>query len=71
MTDAPKHRMVDPPEKMEKEAVMSGAAKSIAGDFPASYGTKLPQGIRDMEHHGARPFCPQESMRSQSSPMRS
>ena len=52
MTDAPKHRMVDPPEKMEKEAVMSGAAKSIAGDFPASYGTKLPQGIRNMERWG-------------------
>ena len=52
MTDASKRRMVDPPVKMEKEAAMSGETKSVAGDFPASYGTKLPQGIRDMEHWG-------------------
>ena len=52
MTDASKRRMVTPPEKPEKEVVMSGGEKSVAGDFPASYGTRLPPGIRDMAHWG-------------------
>lgn len=48
MSDASKRRMVDPPEK---EVVMSGVEKGLSL-APAAFGTKLPKGIRDMEHWG-------------------
>ena len=54
MTDASKRRLTSPPEKLETEVVLSGseADKMKPGKSPASFGLKLPAGIKDMHHWG-------------------
>eukprot|EP00435_Cladocopium_sp_Y103_P020366 s2280_g4.t7 len=53
MSDASKRRMVSPPAKEERETVLSGEPpKKITGDSPASFGAKLPAGIKDINHWG-------------------
>ena len=54
MTDASKRRMTTPPQKGEKEQVMSGAEaeKNLVSSSPDSFGMKLPVGIKDLHHWG-------------------
>eukprot|EP00435_Cladocopium_sp_Y103_P016050 s2207_g4.t1 len=51
LTDASKRRMLSPPES---ESVVSGpdGQKGFTGASPVSFGTKMPAGIRDLEHWG-------------------
>ena len=49
MTDASKRRMTSPPAPMEKESEMSGSAEKMVGDSPASFGDKLPKGVKSLD----------------------
>eukprot|EP00435_Cladocopium_sp_Y103_P025803 s3154_g6.t1 len=53
MTDASKRRMIDPPERMERELTMSGKddAKMLS-ESPASCGRKLPVGVANVHQWG-------------------
>eukprot|EP00435_Cladocopium_sp_Y103_P017727 s923_g4.t1 len=50
MTDASKRRMTSPPVRLEAEAAMSGGNQKMVGDSPAASGTKLPRGVKSVEH---------------------
>ena len=50
MTDASKRRMTSPPVRLEAEAAMSGDNQKMVGDSPAASGTKLPRGVKSVEH---------------------
>eukprot|EP00435_Cladocopium_sp_Y103_P026402 s2754_g6.t1 len=53
MTDASKRRMIDPPERMERELTMSGKddAKMLS-ESPASCGRKVPVGVANVHQWG-------------------